>query len=87
MTDVLGTCREAFENRRYDKLVKKYDTHTAEQLISEQLRAAGSSIEEFRTYKKVKRIVQNGGLNVARARETAENMAKAIFRDDECLTA
>jgi len=30
---VLGTAREAYENHQYDKLVKKYDKHTADKLI------------------------------------------------------
>jgi|GEM_PF-3645216 len=73
--EVLGTCREAKENFTFDQLVKKYDQHTAEMLVAGQLQEAGLSVEEFRTYKKVKKVVQNGGLDVAQAHKDAKKAA------------
>jgi hypothetical protein len=73
--EVLGTGREAKENFNYDQLVKKYDKHTADMLISKQLEAGGVTLSEFNIYKKVRRFVHSGGLNVAQAIEEAENDA------------
>jgi hypothetical protein len=76
MTKILGTCREHLENKRYTKLVKKYDEHTAETLIKEQLNDAGVSVNEFRTYRKVKSVFQHGKINVHKAQKTAEKEAQ-----------
>ncbi|MDP3877094.1 MAG: hypothetical protein Q8Q50_08940 [Methylobacter sp.] len=77
--EVLGTCREAKENFDYDQLVKKYDKHTADMLISEQLNKGGISIDEFNVYKKVKVFVQHGGLDVSEAVKEAENKAVSVI--------
>ena len=80
--EVLGTCREAKENFGFDQLVKKYDRHTAEMLVSDQLRAGGIDIEGFRMYKKVKTFVQNGGLDVAKAHKEAQKAASDALATD-----
>ncbi len=80
--EVLGTCREAKENFDFDQLVKKYDRHTAEILVSDQLREGGFSMNDFRTYKKVKTFVQNGGLNVAKAHKEAQKAASDALVSD-----
>lgn len=80
--EVLGTCREAKENFDFDQLVKKYDLHTAEMLISDQLTEGDVSIMEFRTYKRVKAFVQNGGLNVAKAHKEARKAASDALASD-----
>lgn len=83
--EVLGTGREAKENFNYDQLVKKYDKHTADTLISKQLEAGGVTLSEFNTYKKVRRFVHSGGLNVAKAVEEAENDAASTLELQEIL--
>lgn len=73
--EVLGTGREAKENFNYDQLVKKYDKHTADMLISKQLEAGGITLEKFNTYKEVRQFIHSGGLNVAKAADEAERDA------------
>lgn len=72
---VFGTCREAGENYKYDDLVARYGEQTAEVLIKEQLADSGLTIDQFRTYKLVKKVVQNGGLDVAQAHREAKQAA------------
>ena len=62
---IFGTAREALENHQYDKLVKKYDKHTADKLIEGQLKEAGLTLRDFDTYRNVKKKVQNGALRVS----------------------
>ena len=69
---LLGTAREALENKRYTNLVKKYGEPVAEKLIERQLQERGLSLDEFRNYRKVKRVIQNDGLNVKAAQKEAE---------------
>lgn len=83
--EVLGTGREAKENFNYDQLVKKYDKHTADMLISDQLEKGGISLDEFNTYKKVRRFVHSGGLNVAKAVDAAEKEASSTAEIQELL--
>ncbi|QYJ85583.1 hypothetical protein K0I73_15530 [Shewanella mesophila] len=83
--EVLGTGREAKENFNYDQLVKKYDKHTADMLISKQLEAGDITLGEFDTYKKVRRFVHNGGLNVAKAVDEAEKDAASTSEIQEIL--
>jgi hypothetical protein len=78
---LLGTAREALENRSYNKLVDKYGKATAETLIEPQLQERGVTLEEFQTYRKVKRIVQNNGLNVRAAQKEAEELAKSAVEE------
>ncbi|CAM3845733.1 hypothetical protein EV679_3259 [Kerstersia gyiorum] len=80
--EVLGTCREAKENFDFDQLVKKYDRHTAEMLVSDQLKNGDISLDEFRTYKKVKTFVQNGGLDVSQAHKEAQKAASDALASD-----
>lgn len=80
--EVLGTCREAKENFDFDKLIKMYDQHTAEMLVSDQLRRGGISVEDFRTYKMVKTFVQNGGLDVTKAHKEAQKAASDALSSD-----
>jgi len=76
---ILGTARECYENHQYDKLVEKYDEHTAQTLIKEQLAEAGIGLSDFNTYKRVKRSIQNGALNVKKAhKEALEEAYEAI---------
>ena len=72
---VLGTCREAAENFKYDNLVAKYGEAVAEALITQQLEESGLTIEKFRIYKDVKAVVQNGGLDIAKAHNQARQLA------------
>ncbi len=83
--EVLGTGREAKENFNYDQLVKKYDKHTADMLISKQLEGGGITLREFDIYKKVRRFVHSGGLNVAKAAEEAEKDAASTSELQEIL--
>ena len=83
--EVLGTCREAKENYDYDQLVKDYDQHTADKLISKQLEKGEISIDEFHIYKKVKVFVQHGGLDVTKAVKEAENKVASIIEIQELL--
>lgn len=76
--ELLGTGREAKENFDYDQLVKKYDKHTADQLISSQLEKGNITLTEFNTYKKVRKYIHNGGLNVKKATREAEKLAASI---------
>jgi len=76
---IRGTAREHFENRHYDKLVKKYDEHTAKALIKGQLDEAGISLSDFDTYKKVKHSIQNGALNVKKAHKEAQEEAYDVI--------
>ncbi|WP_270818307.1 hypothetical protein [Aeromonas sp. Y318-3] len=85
--EVLGTCREAKENYDFDQLVATYDQHTAEKLIEPQLQAAGLSLGEFRTYKKVKKAVQNGALDVSAARDEAKKAATKALVNEGLLPA
>lgn len=72
---VLGTCREAGENLKYDNLVAEYGEQTAEALIQEQLTENGLTIAQFRAYKQVKRVIQNGGIDVTQAHQEAKQAA------------
>jgi hypothetical protein len=85
--EVLGSGREAKENFNYDQLVKKYGKHTADMLISKQLEKGNISLSEFDTYKKVRRFVYSGGLNVgvAKAVDSAESEASATVEIKELL--
>ncbi|ENC6657618.1 hypothetical protein ABKY47_002067 [Aeromonas hydrophila] len=85
--EVLGTCREAKENHDFDKLAETYDLHTAEKLIEPQLKAAGLTIGEFRTYKKVKKVVQNGALDVSAAHDEAKKAAATALANEGFLPA
>lgn len=80
--EVLGTCREAKENFDFGQLVQKYDHHTAEMLVFDQLRKGGISVDDFRTYKKVKTFVQNGGLDVTKAHKEAQKAACDALASD-----
>ncbi|MDR6586353.1 hypothetical protein [Herbaspirillum frisingense] len=80
--ELLGTCREAKENFDFDQLVRKYDRHTAEMLVSDQLREGGLTLDQFRTYKKVKSFVQNGGLDVSKAQKEAREATRAALAED-----
>lgn len=85
--EVLGTCREAKENYDFDQLAATYDQHTAEKLIEPQLQAAGLTVGEFRTYKKVKKAVQNGALDVSGAHSKAKQAVKAALVNEGILPA
>lgn len=85
--EVMGTCREAKENHDFDDLVKKYDLHTAEKLIEPQLKAAGVSLEKFRTYKEVKVVIQNGALDVSAAHDEAKKAATTALANEGLLPA
>ncbi|MCO8115214.1 hypothetical protein NI465_13650 [Acinetobacter lwoffii] len=76
---VLGTAREAYENHQYDKLVKKYDKHTADKLISGQLAEANITPQQFDTYRAVKKQIQNGALSVSKAAKEGEALANAAL--------
>ncbi|MGL4506243.1 MAG: hypothetical protein ACRCUF_10970 [Aeromonas sobria] len=85
--EVLGTCREAQENHDFDDLVKQYDRHTAEKLIEPQLKAAGVSLEQFRTYKEVKVAIQNGALDVSAAHSKAKKAVTVALVNEGLLPA
>lgn len=76
---LLGTAREALENHQYDKLVKKYDKHTADKLIEGQLQEAGLNLRDFDTYRTVKTKIQNGALKVSAAAKEGEALAHAAL--------
>jgi len=76
---VLGTAREAYENHQYEKLVKKYDSHTANKLIEGQLAAANITPQQFDTYRAVKTKIQNGALSVSQAVKEGEALANAAL--------
>ncbi len=76
---VLGTARECLENYEYNKLVDRYDEHTAQTLIKEQLTKAGITLSDFETYRRVKHSIQNGALNVRKAQKEAQEEAYAAI--------
>ncbi|WP_151829665.1 hypothetical protein [Acinetobacter ursingii] len=76
---LLGTAREAYENHQYDKLVKKYDKHTADKLIEGQLKEVGLNLRDFDTYRAVKTQIQNGALSVSDAAKEGEALANAAL--------
>lgn len=80
---VAGTAREASENFKYDRLQKKYGKEGAEAIIKPHLELRGLSIEEFQNYRKVKKVIQNQGLDVAKAQKEADLEAKDALH--ECL--
>jgi hypothetical protein len=72
---ILGTAREALENHGYSKLEEKYGKEGAEAIITPQLTERGISIAEFRNYRTVKKVIQNNGLDIAKAKKVAEEEA------------
>ena len=78
---VAGTAREASENYKFGRLEEKYGKEGAEAIIKPQLEARGISVEEFRTYRKVKEVIQNQGLDVAKAQKEADREAKEALQD------
>jgi hypothetical protein len=83
--DLLGTAREAYENSQFDKLVSKYGEHAAEKIIEPQLLKRDLTLDEFQVYRKVKKVIQNDGLNVVNAKKEAEDLASKVI--DEVLIA
>jgi hypothetical protein len=73
---VLGTARELKENWYYSKLVGEFDQHTADCLIKGELEKAGCSLSEFRTYLKVKKVFQNGLIDIRKVEANAKAYAQ-----------
>ena len=80
---VAGTAREASENFKYDRLEKKYGKEGAEAIIKPHLEDRELTVDEFRKYRKVKKVIQNQGLDVAQAQKEADLEAKEALK--ECL--
>lgn len=78
---VAGTAREASENFKYGRLEKKYGKEGAEAIIKPHLEARGISVDEFHTYRKVKKVIQNQGLDVAKAQKEADREAKEALQE------
>lgn len=78
---VAGTAREASENWKFGRLENKYGKDGAEAIIKPHLEARGISVEEFRIYRKVKGVIQNQGLDVAKAQKEADREAKEAIHE------
>lgn len=78
---VAGTAREASENFKYGRLERKYGKEGAEAIIKPHLEARGISVEEFRTYRKLKKVIQNQGLDFAKAQKEADCEAKEALQE------
>lgn len=81
MNYLLGTAREAYENSQYDKLVDKYGKLAAEKIIEPQLIERNLTLDEFQVYRRVKKVIQNDGLNVVNARTEAEALASETIHE------
>lgn len=78
---VAGTAREASENYKYSRLEVKYGKEGAEAIIKPHLEARDISVDDFRTYRKVKRAIQNQGLDVAKAQKEADREALEALQE------
>ena len=81
---VKGTCGEAKQNSAYDELVMLTNPEVAEKLVQPELEARGITIPEWRTYRKVKTVIQRDPPPIARTVKDLKRRAARVV-DEELL--
>ena len=81
VSEVCGTAGEAHQMWHFKQLEKKFGQETALHILEPYLRELDLTIQDFQSYQKVKRNIQNGALNIGEIKENTEKLAQASIND------
>ena len=81
LSNAKGTAGEAYQMYHYDQMVEEFGTDGADTILKKPLQRIGVSLEEFHTYRKVRGLIMNGELNIAKANQEANKLTQGVQED------